>query len=579
MPYHIENVLWHLLAAGLFWRLLHRLKIPAPGFAASLMALHPVMVQSVAWITERKNVLSLALFLGALLAYGRLTRYWAIEENAKRQADTFTGASYACAMVLFLAAYTAKATAFAFPAVVLLLCWWKRGRIRWVDVLPTLPFFFAAVALGLVTQWLEREHVGAKGAEWDLSLVQRCTIAGHSLWFYVGKMTWPTQMCFVYPRWRVQSGATVQWLWPATAGAAILLLVAVRRRIGRGPAAAVLFFAGTVSPLLGFLNGYFMRYSFVANHWAYLPSLGLIVLIASVSSQVAHALRLNQLMRFGLGGGVLLVLALLTRQGSEAYRSEEALWRATAAMNPECWMAFNFLGFFAESRGDMAQALAFYRRSVQAEPNYEASYNLAQALFLGGKSADAVSAYREVIVHYPTKFRPYEDLGIILQSGGDTGKAINLYCHSIRLNPRRAYTHWCLGTAYERAAATREALAEYREAVRIDPNMPQALENLAFLLAAGPDLSLRCGKEAVEFAERACGLTRNGDPHILFTLGMAYAEAGRFEEAMADAERAADLSARVGAVQDAQLNHSLARLYQAGKSYHDETNYIHHSMQ
>jgi hypothetical protein len=171
LPYHVENVLLHILAAFLFFKLLDRLMVPGASFAAALFALHPMMVESVAWITERKNVLSLVLFLAGLLSYGRFTAFWGAGAASGGKNPGIVGRqAYAYALLLFLAAYLAKATAFAFPAVVLLICWWKRGVLRWrQDVAPTLPFFAIGVGLGLLTFWVERNHVGAKGPDWDLS--------------------------------------------------------------------------------------------------------------------------------------------------------------------------------------------------------------------------------------------------------------------------------------------------------------------------------------------------------------------------------------------------------------------------
>ena len=230
LPYHVENVLLHALAALLFWRLLVRLKLPGAWLAAALFALHPIMVESAAWITERKNVLSLPLYLGALLAYRR----YAQDEDAGgacRSAEVPRSGTkagnparyYGLALVLFLGALLAKTTAFSLPAVILLLGWWQRGRIRWrADVLPTLPFFALALGLCAITAWQEKNHVGAQGANFELTIAQRCLVAGRVFWFYLGKIFWPGNLCFVYPRWEPNSGEWWQWLYPVTALGALL---------------------------------------------------------------------------------------------------------------------------------------------------------------------------------------------------------------------------------------------------------------------------------------------------------------------------------------------------------------------
>ena len=272
-PYHVENVLLHALAALLFWRLLLRLQVPGAWLASALFALHPVMVESVAWITERKNVLSLALYLGALLAYLRYAQ--SVASGTRMPGEVPAGGTkagnstldtrhstlfYSLAFVLFLGALLAKTATFSLPAAILLLGWWQRGQIRWrTDVLPTLPFFALALGLCAVTAWLEKYHVGARGSYFTLTFPQRCLVAGRAFWFYLGHLFWPVKLCFVYPRWQPDPGSGWQWLYPVAAIGTLFTLWLFRRRMGRGPATALFFFVGTLFPVLGFMNAYGMR--------------------------------------------------------------------------------------------------------------------------------------------------------------------------------------------------------------------------------------------------------------------------------------------------------------------------------
>jgi tetratricopeptide (TPR) repeat protein len=524
VPYHVENVLLHLLAAWLFWKLLKRLGVPGAGFAASILALHPFMVESVAWITERKNVLSLALFLGALLAYGRFANLWkaapasgarwfpkedsrgAGQQPASRAGGpSVAGANPRCvwrdsgawawALLLFLAAYLAKATTFAFPAVVLLLCWWKRGRLRWrQDVLPTLPFFGASLALGLMTSWLERNHLGAKGPEWAIPFPQQCVIAGHALWFYVGKLLCPANHCFIYPRWAVEDRSLVRWLWPATALGTLAWLWLLRARIGRGPLTAALYFAGTLFPLLGFFNGAFMRYSFVSDHWAYLPSLGLIALAASLMADWAQHRRL---LAYGLGGAALVAFVALAFQESAVYSDAETLYRDTLAKNP---------------RADLA----------------------------------------------------HNNLGLVLFQAGRTQEAMSHFQQAVELRPSSAHAHNNLANALRLTGRAREAAAQYEAALRFDPHNPSTCNNLAMLLATCPDASLRDGARAVELAQRANRITSGRNPLLLGTLAAAYAETGRFAEAAATARTALELASRHPNSPLAQALQAQLRRYESG---------------
>ena len=281
LGYHVVNVLLHALAAMLLWRVLVRLQLPGAWLAAGIFALHPVAVESVAWVTERKNVLSAVFYFAAALAYLRWRDDGTTTTGLRATSSWRSLVLYLLSLALFICALFSKTVTASLPAALLLVIWWKHGRIAGRDVWPLLPFFVAGAALGLVTSWLERTHVGANGPEWALSFFDRCLIAGRALWFYAGKLFWPANLTFIYPRWQIDPGIWWQWLFPAAAIALVMILWSLRGRIGRGPLVAVLFFAGTLLPALGFANVYPMRYSFVADHFQYLASVGLIVLAAA----------------------------------------------------------------------------------------------------------------------------------------------------------------------------------------------------------------------------------------------------------------------------------------------------------
>jgi hypothetical protein len=365
LPYHVENVLLHALAALLFWRLLLRLQLPGAWLASAIFALHPVMVESAAWITERKNVLSLVFYLGALLAYGRyaqwVTRTGEIAPLPDSSRSTWRPSLfYGLAFVLFLGALLAKTTTFSLPAAILLIGWWQRGQIRWrADVLPTLPFFALALGLCTVTAWLEKYHVGATGSDFALTFPQRCLVAGRAFWFYLGNLFWPANLCFVYPRWQPNPDLGWQWLYPVTAIGTLFTLWLIRGRIGRGPVTALLFYVGTLFPVLGFMNAYGMRYSFVWDHWVYLPALGIIALVAALVMRAAESLRTPAVV-YGFAAIVLPVLALLTWRQAGMYTDMETLWRKTLARNPDSSMAHNNLGILLRNQGHIEEAMEHY---------------------------------------------------------------------------------------------------------------------------------------------------------------------------------------------------------------------------
>jgi tetratricopeptide (TPR) repeat protein len=337
------------------------------------------------------------------------------------------------------------------------------------------------------------------------------------------------------------------------------------------PLAGCLYFIGSALPLLGIIDCYGMRYSFVWDHWAYIPSLGLIALYCVVVTGTSMRF-LTQTSRGILACALLLAFGTLTWRQAGSYRNDEALWRDTANKNPAAWLACNYLGYYAGRRGASAEALSYYRRSIAIHPNSEAYYNLANTLALEGQAEEAIPAYREALRLDPNLSAAYVDMGTIFASQGRLADAVAEYRKAVELNPRRAHARWCLAATLQRMGRIPEAVAHYREAVRIDPNMPQALENLATILASDPHGELRNGAEAVGLAERACQLTRYEEPHSVSTLSMAYAEARRFREATSMAERAAALAAAGGDPEGAKVNRALAEQYRSGQPYRDRDN-------
>ena len=529
LPYHVENVLLHAASAVLFWQLLRRLETPGAWLAGAIFALHPVMVESAGWITERKNVLSLVFYLGALLAYGRFHSFWKEDNGAPAR----RWGAYGLAVLLCLGALLAKTTAFSLPAVIVLIGWWKRGRVRWrEDVVPTLPMFAMAIGLCLLTGWLEKTHVGAQGADFALTFPQRCLIAGRAPWFYVGKLLWPVNLCFVYPRWQPDTGSWQQWLYPAAAVGVLVALWLARRRMGRGPAAAAFFFVGTLFPLLGFFNAYGMRYSFVWNHWVYLPSLGLITLAAALAARAAVVLRAPRGFN-GVATGVLVALGALTWKQALIYQDMETLWVDTLTRNPQCWMAHNNLGLALESLGRTQEATQHFEQALQIKPDYvEAHNNLGIALLQTGKVKKAMEQAEQALRIESNSPVAHNNLGLILAEQGRLPEAIGHYEQALRSQPDFAAAHYNLGIALNRAGKVQEAVEHLNKAVRLTPN------NADFHYDLG-DALIRQGKvtDALAQYEQASQIAPN-NAAIHRKLGAVLIVAGKPQEAVGHLERA-----------------------------------------
>jgi len=477
--YHLVNVLLHALAVVLLWRVLSLLAVPGAWLAAAIFAVHPVHVESVAWITERKNVLSGAFCLASLLAYLR-----AAGMGCGAPGDRESTRWYALSLLSFACALLSKTVTGSLPAVILLLQWWKRGRIGWPDLRQLAPFFFLSLVFGVLTVQLETQHVGAVGREWDLSFADRCLVAGRALWFYAAKLLWPAQLAFNYPRWDIDAASGSAFLFPAASLAVVVALWAARRRVGRGPLVAVLIFAGTLFPALGFFDVYPMRYSFVADHFQYLASLGLIGLFAAAAASLAGRLSGGRRALAAVCAAVLLlVLGGLTWRQTQVYRDLETLWRETLAVNPDSWLAHENLGAIVQERGELDEAIRHFKRSLEIEPHqHEAYNNLGNAMRARGELDEAVALIRRSLEVEPNYVLAHNSLGLALHDRGEHDAAARSFERALQIHPDLAAAHTNLGITLAAQGRLDAAARHHREALRIDPGLSQAHTNLALVL-------------------------------------------------------------------------------------------------
>jgi len=559
LGYHLINILLHALNAVLLWALLRRLEVPGAWWAAAVFAVHPVMVESVAWIMEQKSVLSCTFYLLAALAYLRF-RPLADKAGARGCDWRF----YPLVLVLFLCALLSKTVTCSLPAVLVLLIWWKRGRVEKHDVLALIPLFVLGATLGLTTAWLEKHHVGATGADWSLSFGQRCLLAGRVLWFYAGKLVWPRNLTFIYPRWEIDPGAAWQYLFPLAALAVLTVLWLLRARIGRGPLMAVLFFAGTLVPALGFFDVYPFRYSFVADHFQYIASIGLITLVAGVGTAISRrAGRWGHRLGTLAAVAVIPVLATSSWTQTHAYKNLETLWRDTLAKNPNAWLAHNNLATVLGQSGRLEEAVEQLNEAVRIKPDYaEAHYNLAKAMMELDKPKEAVAQYEESLRLDPNDPEAHYNLGNALLALGKTQAAVDQWEQAVELNPNHAEARNNLGAAFAQAGRLPEAIDQFTEVVRIIPNDAEAHYNLGnALLASGETQS------AIEQFERACDLGGDRIVAYLDTLAAAYARAGRLSDAATTAQKAINLARAAGQTDVVKEIERRLELYRHGHAY------------
>lgn len=513
--YHLDNILLHAASAILLWRILLRLSIPGALIAAIFFAVHPVQVESIAWATERKNVLSGLFYLLFLWAYLRTN--WGLEIVNKGETKVKESWEwYIVSLLFFILAILSKSVTSTAPAAVLLLIWWKRGRITRQDVWPLAPMFALAIVMGCITGWMEKHVVGAVGSDFDFSFLDRVCIAGRAVCFYLAKLFWPVNLMFIYPRWEIDPLLRPwQLLWPLSTLASLLALSMMRRHIGRGPLAAFLFFIGTLFPALGFVDVFPMRYSFVADHFQYLAAIGPIVLFSAV---LARSLP-------GWSGiAVVSVLAAVfcvaDFQRSEIYFDRSTLWTATLKQNPDSPMVHaNYAGILLDS-GDINGAESHFRRAMQLR------HWATDALDIGNCNI-ARKDYPTAIKWFTLAF-------------DEIPQSSEPILHRLRAQPLMQIGNAYVALSRQQSGATTriepqiirqyqdQAIVAYQRAIEIDPGDSQAMTNLGQVLSDQGKID-----QAIEQYHRALAL----DPDSIIAhedLGDALVEQGQMEAGIAE---------------------------------------------
>ena len=346
--------------------------------------------------------------------------------------------------------------------------------------MPLGPLFAVGAGLGLLTAWMEKHVIGAKGNDWTIPLPHRLLVAGRALWFYLGKLAWPTHLAFFYPRWNLDAHVWWQWLYPAAVvvvGAALWL---ARGRLGRGPLAAALFFTATLFPALGFFDVYPFRYSFVADHFQYLASLGPIALAAAGAAGAARRFWPRyRVVLLALAGAYLGVLGCLTWRQGGMYADLRTFYLTALARNPASWLAHDNLSQVYMHDGRLDEATAEVRQALALKPDDpEAHVNLGNALLTKSRFVEAAGQYEKALDARPDFAEAHSDLGNVLLYWGRRDEAISHYRLALESRPNYAEAHNNLGYALLQAGQTDGAAAEFTRALEIRPDYRQARENL-----------------------------------------------------------------------------------------------------
>ncbi len=576
LGYHVVNVLLHAASAVLLWRVLARLKIPAAWLAAMIFTVHPLCVASVAWISELKNALSLPFYLLSILWYLRF-------DSDLRPSGFGLRASkwYWLSLASFLLALLSKTSTVMLPVVLLGCAWWRRGRLGARDWLLASPFLVLALNFGLMSIGFQAHGAMAGVAVQSENFWGRLAGAGMALWFYLGKALLPLHLSMIYPQWKIEAASAWSYVPLLLWCAGLAACWAGRRGWGRHVFFGLGCFTVTLFPVLGFFDMYFLALSRVSDHFAYLPLTALVALAAGGLSSL-HPSRLCVLI--GLPstpccrlrgvvlalavGGLVVALAVLAATRAQVFTNEETLWRDTLDKNPAAWCAQANLGWILASQQKYAEAREHLEASLKLKPdNAQAHSNLGRVLAIQGQFAAAQPEFQAAVKLKPKDAEIRRAYAGALASQGRLEDAVKQLRELLQLKPDTE-TRSQLAALLCQAGKLGEAVAEYRQVVASKPDQPEVLSNLAWLLATSPDSAVRNGTDAVRFAEAACRLTGYLRAQMVGTLAAAYAECGRFPEAVVMAQKAIELARAGGDAQFAATNEQLLTLYRAGRPYH-----------
>ncbi|MGD0655003.1 MAG: tetratricopeptide repeat protein [Thermoguttaceae bacterium] len=555
--YRVTNLILHIVEALLIWLILRKLSIPGAFLAAAIFAVHPVNVESVAWIAQRKNTMAMLFFLLSIPCYLKMevSSPPGTTSVVARPSPLF----YWLSLLAFVLAMLSKGSVAVLPVLLLGIVWWQRtgsSVSKW-DLVRTAPFFMVSVVLTPVHIWFQMH--GSEEAIRTAGFAERILGAGGVVWFYLYKALLPFNLSFVYPQWEIQSGNPLWWL-PLLA---VLAVTAVLWRYREGWSRPFLFawgfFCMALAPVMGLTDVYFMKYSLVADHYQHIAVIAVIALAAAGWSCWHKRVRAPN--RWTTSTVALIVagtLVALTWRQSGLYRDEITLYRDTLKKNPECWLANNNLGKILAEKGQLKEAIELYHKAMRLRPDYpQAHNNLGIVLAQIGQPEKAIEHFNQALRFDPKFAEAHSNIGNTLRVMGQYQEAIVHFQQALRFDPKLAEAHSGMGNTLRVMGQYQEAIEHYEQCMRLRPDYPQAYNNLGIVLAqiGQPEKAIEQYKKALQIKPdyiNAC-----------YNLALTYADVGNSSEAIAAARKALDLARAKGQKKPAKQIENWLNSYRA----------------
>jgi Tfp pilus assembly protein PilF len=576
--YHGVNISFHIMAALLLWAVLEHIskryaeakgaptgadsgppwlisRKLAPWAAAMLFALHPVASASAGWISEQKNTLSLVFYLAGLWFF---LLFLAAERDGRKRRS-----QYAASLICFVGALLSKTSTVMLPVSLLVIGWLLISVPFRKLALSASPFFLLSAIFGWMTIWFQNHQTMTTGAVSNLSWIERLLCASKAIWFYALKDSVPLKLSMIYPQWHLSAASPVNYIAPLTIALVIAVLwLSKGKPVARACLVLALLFIVNLFPALGFFQMYYFALSRVSDHLQYIP-------LCAFAAGLGFVLINRRWLRLGTiaFAAVLIGFAALTWKRATILARDETVWEDTLKNNPASWTAHNNLGCIRAEQGRMTEAVDHFRASIAVDPKNAAAHsNLARALAAQNDTPAAETEFQlanDLKPGDPEISRNYAQLLLQEKKPAEARRVLE----TVPINKRDLEASLALGRLCQMQRDPRKAEDAYRDALKRDPDSLEALNNLAWLLSTSTNPALRDGAEATRCAEKACELTKCGQPMFVGTLAAAYAEAGRFSDAVATAQKASTLADGAGNPQFAEMNRRLMRLYESGRPF------------